>query len=225
MNVWAIVPVKPLNRAKSRLASLIPAEIREQLAAEMLRNTIATLTSSRAISGVLVISRDNRALVIARKHGARTVQESGAPALNAALERANQIISSWNAQAALVLPADLPLLTSDDLLELTELGRYNQSIVIVPDRDENGTNALLMRPADMFPCRFGENSFQEHLIQARAMDATLHIFRSERMMLDLDTPEDLHAYLKYCEKNEIEPLVDLSLDDLQAYLTTQKEGI
>lgn len=225
MNVWAIVPVKPLNRAKSRLASLIPAEIREKLAADMLRNTIATLTSSRAISGVLVISRDNRALVIARKHGARTVQESGAPALNAALERANQIIASWNAQAALVLPADLPLLTADDLLELTDLGRYNQSVVIVPDRNENGTNALLMRPADMFPCRFGEHSFEEHLAQADALNATIHVFRSERMMLDLDAPEDLYAYLQYCEVNGIEPLVDLSLNDLEAYLATQKEEI
>ena len=66
MNVWAIVPVKPLNRAKSRLAALVPSDVRERLAAAMLQNTISVLAGSRSISGVLAISRDNRALVIAR---------------------------------------------------------------------------------------------------------------------------------------------------------------
>lgn len=220
MNVWAIVPVKPLNRAKSRLAALLPSEVREQLAAAMLGNTIATLASSQAISGILVISRDNRALVIARKHGARTVQESGAPALNPALERANQIIASWNAQAALILPADLPLLVADDLLELTELGRYQRSVVIVPDRFDCGTNALLMRPPDMFPCQFGDNSYLEHKSRAEQAGADVHVFRSDRLMLDLDTPEDLKEYLQLCHKYGIEPLVDLSLEDLQPFFAT-----
>ncbi len=220
MNVWAIVPVKPLNRAKSRLAALLSSEVREKLAAAMLENTIATLVASQAISGVLVISRDNRVLVIARKYGARTVQESGAPALNPALERANQIIASWNAQAALILPADLPLLIADDLLELTELGRYQQSAVIVPDRFECGTNALLMRPPDLIPCRFGDNSFLEHKVNAEQAGAAVHVYRSERLMLDLDTPEDLREYLQLCAKYGVKPLVDLTLEDLQPFFAT-----
>lgn len=223
MNVWAIVPVKPLNRAKSRLAALLSADVREQLAIAMLQNTIETLAQCKAISGILAISRDNRALVIARKHGARTVQESGAPALNSALERANQIITSWNAQAALILPADLPLLRAEDILQLTELGRYQNTVVVAPDRFENGTNALLMRPPDLFPCRFGDQSFHEHMAKAVSVGASVQVYRSERMMLDLDTPEDLAAYLQYCQRQAITPLVDLSLNDLPPELLTQKE--
>ncbi len=223
MNVWAIVPVKPLNRSRSRLAAVLPAETREQLAAEMLRNTISVLANSAAISGVLAISRDSRALVIARRFGARTVQESGAPALNQSLERANQMIASWGAQAALILPADLPLLVEDDLREITELGKYHFSVVIVPDRLEKGTNALLMRPPDLFRCRFGGSSFNEHIEVARDAGATVHVHRSERLMLDLDLPEDLMIYLELCQKYGVQPLADVNLEVLSGHLAAHKE--
>ena len=94
MNVWAVVPVKPLNRAKSRLAAALSAEMREQLAVKMLHHTVKCLVDCSAVSGILVISRDTRALVIAREYGAKTVQESGAPELNPALERASQVIET-----------------------------------------------------------------------------------------------------------------------------------
>lgn len=223
MNVWAIVPVKPLNRAKSRLAAILPPEVREQLAAAMLRRTVCLLAESEAVSGILVISRDNRALVVAREYGARTVQESGAPELNAALERASQVISSWYAQAALILPADLPLLAEADLQEIAALGRYQQSVVIAPDRGGEGTNGLLMRPPGLLPFSFGPDSLQRHCELAEAAGATVHIYRSDRVMLDLDTPDDLALYLDLCQKNGWEPLVDLDLKDLLPYTTAPEK--
>lgn len=212
MNVWAIVPVKPLNRAKSRLAATLSPEVRERLAGAMLGHTLTAIHASQAVSGILVISRDNRALVLARKHGARTVQESGAPELNPALERASQVIASWNAQAALVLPADIPLLMAADVEEMVQQGRYQQSVVIAPDRQGVGTNALLMRPPGLIPFLFGEASFARHVAAAEAAGAAVHIYRSERMMLDLDTPDDLALYIELCKKYEQEPLMDLATE-------------
>ncbi len=217
MSVWAIVPVKPLNRAKSRLAPVLPADVRERLATEMLSHTVAALERSGSVSGILVISRDNRALVIARKYGARTVQESGTPALSASLERATRMIASWNAQAALVLPADLPLLAEDDLRALIDLGRYHQSLVLTPDRHGQGTNALFMRPPDLLPAQLGNGSFHHFVAAGEAMGATVHVFRSERMMLDLDTPDDLQLYLNLCQKYRCEPLAGLTGDMLQLF--------
>jgi 2-phospho-L-lactate guanylyltransferase len=225
VNVWAIVPVKPLNRAKSRLANVLSPELREFLAMQMLRHTVTVLSESAAVSGILVISRDNRALVIAREYGARTVQESGAPALNPALERASQLIASWNAQAALVLPADLPLLMPEDIRQVVQLGRFQQSVVVVPDRNQNGTNALLTRPPGMFRYEFGDHSFDAHVRAAEAVKATLHVFRSERLMLDVDTPEDLMIYLNSCRKSGVEPLIDVNTQDLLPFITVpQKEN-
>lgn len=223
MNVWAIVPVKPLNRAKSRLAGVLSPEVREQLAMAMLSHTLTTLEESRAVGGVLVISRDSRALVLARKYGAKTVQESGAPELNSALQRAGQVIASWNAQASLVLPADLPLLAPTDVGEIVELGRYQQSVVIVPDRAGEGTNAILMHPPGLFSFMFGPASFQRHLAAANAAGATVHVYRSERVMLDLDTPDDLATYLVACNEQALRPLIELSADSLLLVESSQKE--
>jgi 2-phospho-L-lactate guanylyltransferase len=224
VNVWAVVPVKPLNRAKSRLAAALSAEMREQLAVKMLHHTVKCLVDCSAVSGILVISRDTRALVIAREYGAKTVQESGAPELNPALERASQVIASWNAQAALIIPADIPLLLPADLRELVQVGRYQQSVVVVPDRHESGTNSLLVRPPGMFRYQFGENSFQKHIAAAELEQATVHIFRSERLMLDLDTPDDLLLYLDLCNKYDLKPFIDISPEDLLPYAAmSQKE--
>lgn len=210
LSTWAIVPIKPFNRAKSRLAVALPPEVREHLAAAMLRRTVSLLVACSEITGVLVVSRDNRALVIARQEGARTVQESGAPELNNALARAGQVVNSWGARASLILPADLPLLTMNDIREMIHLGRYHRSIVIAPDRRGEGTNALLMRPPCLIPCAFGGNSFGRHMQLAQEAAATLHVFRSERLMLDLDTPDDLIAYLELCKKYSMEPLADFA---------------
>lgn len=224
MNVWAIVPVKPLNRAKSRLAAVLSPEARVRLAIRMLEHTLVALNESAAVSGVLVISRDNRALVVARKHRARTVQESGQPELNIALERASQVITSWNAQAALVLPADLPLIIPEDVRELVKLGRFHQSVVIVPDHNSQGTNGMLLRPPGLFPFMFGENSLALHTAAAEAAGADVHLYRSERMMLDVDTPEDLLNYLELCGKYGLDPLLDLTVDDLMPHIAApQKE--
>lgn len=194
MNLWAIVPVKPLGRAKSRLAEELQPEQREQLATEMLVRTVRLLTPISRMNGVLVISRDPKALSIARELGANTVQESGTPELNHALLRATQVLKAWNTEAMLIVPADIPLLAVEDIEEMIQRGRYHHSVVIAPDRHETGTNLLLMRPPGLIPYVFGENSFVAHKRLAFEAGATLSVYRSERAALDIDWPEDLEEY-------------------------------
>ena len=88
MTLWAIVPVKPLRRGKSRLAGTLTEEERAVLNQELLERTLKTLSSLKELDKVLVVSRDQHALTIARNHGAKTVQEDGQPHLNTALTRA-----------------------------------------------------------------------------------------------------------------------------------------
>lgn len=194
MNVWAIVPVKPLNRAKSRLAEVLPPEDREQLAAGLLERTVRLLLPMPEIHGVLVISRDTKALALVRELGAQTVQESGNPELNTALYRATNALPVWGAGAALVVPADLPLLQAEDIASIVTLGRFPSTVVLAPDRREEGTNLLFVRPPGLIPYAFGGPSFDEHRRLAREAGATLHVYRSERVGLDLDLPDDLLTY-------------------------------
>ncbi len=207
MSVWAIVPVKPLNRAKSRLAEVLLPEQREQLATSLLMRTVGLLLPLAQVQGVLVVSRDTKALAMVRDLGAQTLQESGAPELNAALYRATQALSAYRANAALVVPADLPLLEPEDVEAVINLGRYPNSVVIAPDRHEQGTNLLLVRPSGLIPYSFGVNSFAEHQRFAREAGAGVYAYRSVRTGLDLDTADDLQRYYALAESLHA-PLAD-----------------
>ena len=64
------------------------------------------------------------------------------------------------------------------------------AVVIAPCRRESGTNALLLRPADLVPFSFGPASFAAHCAAARAAGVEPAVYRSASIALDLDTPED-----------------------------------
>ena len=201
MSIWAIVPVKPLNLAKSRLEPVFSRAQREALATATLCHVLRVLTSSPALTGVLVVSRDSRALALARDCGANTVVESGAPELNAALARAMRATRALGATAALVLPADLPLLAAEDVDALVSLRCVDERrVVLSPDRHESGTNALLMCPPGVIAYAFGPGSFQAHQALAAEAGIAASVWRSPRLALDIDTPEDLACYRALAEE-------------------------
>ncbi len=209
MSIWAMVPIKPLNRAKSRLASVLSPEQREILALHMLMHNLKILTQSPGIFGVLVISRDMKALAAARAvEGVHTLQESGTPELNKALHRASRMLMSWGTTATLILPADVPLLSCEDVQAMIDLGRFDHSLVIAPDRYHDGTNAMFMRPPDIIDYGFGKGSFTRHIQAAELAGAEVHRYESERLSLDIDSPEDLMLYQELAAKLG-EPLIDV----------------
>jgi 2-phospho-L-lactate guanylyltransferase len=110
MTLWAIVPVKPLRRGKSRLAGALSERERVDLNRILLERTLKTLIDLKEVAEVLVVSRDSTALALARAAGARTVQEDGAPSLNTALKRATVVAQVYASRGVLVIPADLPCL-------------------------------------------------------------------------------------------------------------------
>ena len=121
MTLWAIVPVKPLRRGKSRLAGTLSEDERTELNQSLLKHTIETLSGLKEIEQVLVVSRDPHALTVARNHGARTVLEDGQPQLNTALKRATVVAQVYATRGVLVLPADLPLISPEDIRNILRL--------------------------------------------------------------------------------------------------------
>jgi 2-phospho-L-lactate guanylyltransferase len=191
MTLWAIVPVKPLRRGKSRLAGALSEEERAQLNRMLLERTLRTLLGLREVQQVLVVSRDSSALALARDLGARTVQEDGAPALNTALKRATVVAQVYASRGVLVIPADLPLLSQEDVMALLQKAIEPPVVVIAPDRRRQGTNALLLAPANLIEYDFGGGSFKRHCERARRAGARLEIVELPSLGLDLDLPEDL----------------------------------
>ncbi len=191
MTIWAIVPVKPLRRGKSRLAGALSEDERAELNQSLLQHTLNVLKDIKELEQVLVVSRDPHALAIARQYGARTVREDGQPELNTALTRATVIAQIHATRGVLILPADLPLISREDVLTLTAKAVEPPVVVIAPDRHHKGTNALLICPSGLIEYDFGENSFQRHCERAKQAGARLEIVELPSLGLDLDLPEDL----------------------------------
>lgn len=199
MTFWAIVPVKPLRRGKSRLAGILTEDERADLNRALLKHTLQTLSELREVDEVLVVSRDPQVLTIARNHGARTVREDGQPELNTALKRATVIAQVYATRGVLVLPADLPLISREDALALVERATDPPVVVIAPDRHGTGTNALLISPAGLIEYNFGEDSFQRHCELVKNAGARLEVVNLHSLGLDLDSPED-YEIIKNLEK-------------------------
>ena len=193
MTLWAIVPVKPLRRGKSRLAGMLTEDQRTRLNRYLLEHVLTTLNKLPEIEHTLVVSRDPAALALTREMGGRTVLEDGAPQFNTAIKRATMVAKAQGAHAVLVLPADLPLVKPADLKALIKMGKNPPVVVIAPDRRQDGTNGLFINPAGLIEYGYGPGSFQVHSERARQAGARLEVIFSPNIALDLDLPEDLEA--------------------------------
>jgi 2-phospho-L-lactate guanylyltransferase len=191
MTLWAIVPVKPLRRGKTRLAGVLSEDQRGALNKKLLIHTLDTITTCSELEQVLVVSRDPEALAVARNHGARTVLEDGAPHLNIAITRATAVAMLYSISGVLVLPADLPQMVPEDVKVMVNAARYTDTMVIAPDHRGQGTNALLLRPPDLINYSFGENSYFRHVDQATAKGARVEVIELPSLARDVDYPEDL----------------------------------
>jgi 2-phospho-L-lactate guanylyltransferase len=112
----------------------------------------------------------------------------------------------YGAAGVLVLPADLPLLSIEDVQTLIEAAQDPPVVVLVPDRHEQGTNALLVRPSGLLDYDFGPDSFRRHQEQARKCGARIEIRYIPTLALDLDLPEDLESLREKVDLDRIIPV-------------------
>lgn len=187
---WALVPAKPFDAAKSRLAGALPDAARRQLARELLEHTLGVLRSAGGLEGVAVVSRDPEVAAVARAHGALPLPETSAR-LDAIIDGGLDALRARGAASALVLLADLPELSAADVARMIELGaRY--PLVLAPDAREEGTNALLVAPPDRMRTCFGRRgSFGAHRERAAALRIEAEVLHAPSLAFDLDTVDDL----------------------------------
>lgn len=213
MTLWAIVPVKPLRWGKSRLSPVLTQDERTDLNRQLLSHTLITLTSIPEIEHVLVVSRDQSALSLARQFGAKTVQENGEPQLNLALRRATIVAKGYSTRGVLIMPADLPMITVEDVRAMLERAKDPPVVVVAPDRHRQGTNGLLVSPAGLIEYEFGLGSFQRHCARAQEAGARLEICEFPSVALDMDLPEDLEQVGESLEVHISEVNENLAADD------------
>jgi 2-phospho-L-lactate guanylyltransferase len=190
-----LVPVKNLENAKQRLAVALSPMERSRLAAAMLEDVLDTLARCPAASEVAVVTGDRQAQQLAGKHGFSLVEDSRNPGETGAIEEATRVCLERGASYTLVVPADIPLVQTDEIEQILAAGTRHHA-VLVPSASGRGTNAALRRPGDLFPLRFGNDSFKPHLAAARATGKAVHVMHLAGVGLDVDEPSDLADLLR-----------------------------
>jgi len=183
-----LIPVKNLSTAKQRLASLLDQPMRTELAQAMLLDVLHAVDNCSA-EHVGVVTTDPYATRLAKEFNFETVVDNNVSE-TAAIELATQVCESRGIKSTLVIPGDIPLITSQELDQILKAAPREGS-VLVPAADGRGTNAIFRRPAGLFPLRFGNDSFKPHLAAARAADKPCIVLSLPGIALDIDTPLDL----------------------------------
>jgi 2-phospho-L-lactate guanylyltransferase len=190
-----LVPVKDLQNAKQRLSPALSPEQRIALAHAMVEDVFDALAPFAAGPGVTIVSGDIFASRQAKARKFSVLLDDTESGETAAIELATAYCRNLGTGFNLVFPADIPLITSDEVRQLLSL-MPGSGAVIAPASDRRGTNGILRRPNDLIPLRFGNDSFEPHLAAARATGLDVVVKDFPGIGLDIDRPDDLDALMQ-----------------------------
>ena len=193
--LWALVPVKDLQHAKQRLAGVLRARERHALFRAMLEDVLSVLSRCQGLAGVVLVTRDPEARVLAARYGARVLEEEHNRGHTAASSFGARALAEEGASGMVQLPADIPLLTPQDIDALLQAHASAPAVTLAPSRDRQGSNAVACSPPDVLPLRFGDNSYFPHLDRAKALGIEPGVVHRSGLALDVDTVDDLLAFL------------------------------
>ena len=156
-----LVPIKNTASAKQRLASVLDQPARTQLAQAMLTDVLTTLHKWKNRPNVGIVTSDPYTTKLAAEYRFEVIPDPDNPGETGAIEMATRVCVERGEDSTLVIPADIPLIESWELEEIYQHAPAEGS-VLVPAGDGRGTNAAFRRPANLFPLRFGNDSFKPH---------------------------------------------------------------
>ena len=186
-----LVPVKNLVDAKQRLASILSPEERFALARAMCEDVLQTLARWQSRPSVAVVTSDSFARDLAARFHFEVLADDNSGETSA-IDMATAFCRERGAKSTLVIPADIPLIDSSELQKIVDCAPRSQGgAVLVPDTAGRGTNAAWRSPSDLFPLRFGNDSFLPHLAAAKATGLPCVVLELPGIARDVDRPEDL----------------------------------
>jgi 2-phospho-L-lactate guanylyltransferase len=198
-----LVPVKTLADAKRRLEAALGA-LRADLTVAMLTDVLNAIRGSSRVSGTLVVTADARVSELAGERGARVLREASSEGLNRALASGFSALHQAGATRIAIVPADIPLLTGEDLdcvLDLMDAhrGAVRRGVIgLCASRDGRGTNLMCLDRVADCDFRYGRNSFHLHRKAALAAGYRPVTLTSQRISLDIDTRADIDHFLAIC---------------------------
>lgn len=190
-DIWAVVPVKDFELAKQRLAVAYTPSLRRALARAMLEDVLTALCAVRQLAGVVVVTADPEAAMLARARGARILFETQLRGLNAAVELAARNLAIERRAGILVLPGDIPAVTPTEIGDLLSTHDKAPAISLVAAHDGQGTNALLATPPCGLSFHYGPGSFAQHCRAAKKLGIEPIVRLAPGIAFDVDAPGDI----------------------------------
>jgi 2-phospho-L-lactate guanylyltransferase len=160
----------------------------------MLTDTLTACVQATGLDGMGVVTCDREVAEVAGACGADVLWEAQAQGHSQAVAFGVQVCRQRGSSTMLTLPGDLPLLTAADVQAMLVPPVPPVPVVLVPNRDDLGTNAIVLSPPDCLPLAFGHDSFQRHLRLAAERHLEVEIRRLPRVALDIDEPGDLALF-------------------------------
>lgn len=192
--IWACVPVKDFSLAKQRLAAVLSQVERSLLAEAMVQDVLDALQAASGLAGIAILTVDSVAAQLARQRGLRVIEDCATEGHTRVANAAMKRLGAEGADAVLMLPGDVPLLSPLEV-EAVIATAPDEQFTIVPSHDLDGSNAILCSPPGNIPLRYGLNSFQCHLRAARAQGITPAVIELTGIAQDIDHPQDLDFIL------------------------------
>jgi len=189
-----LIPIKNTAYAKQRLAGILDQPARTRLAQAMLYDVLTAIHEWQGRPPVAIVSSDPYATELARRYGFEVIPDPDNPGETGAIEMATLVCVKRGAECTLVIPADIPLIQSWELEEILKQAPTEGS-VLVPAGDGRGTNAAFRRPANLFPLRFGNDSFKPHHAAAQATGKPCVVIELPGIAVDVDNPDDLRQLI------------------------------
>lgn len=187
-----LLPVKDFKQAKQRLAPALGARDRAELACAMFRDVLNALRRAKAPGRVVVFTAADEPAQMARALGFDVVVEKTVNGHSAAVNRMVEELSASSARI-LSIASDLPRLQASEIDFV--LHAISEPVTLIPSRDWTGTNGVAFIPPARIQMEYGAGSFRRHLSKIAAAGLRSDVMDLPGIAFDIDTPEDLQAFL------------------------------
>jgi 2-phospho-L-lactate guanylyltransferase len=193
--VVAIIPVREFEKTKLRMRDALNSSERAALTRSLLCHVLGQMQQSRVSSIIIVASEKGPVSRIARRFSKTIVIEESVyhGGVNRAMEDAMSYSMHHRSSSKffMLVPSDLPLLSTEAINDaMSKLNDYD--LIISPSMRCDGTSLLLLNfPKGKIPLHYDNDSYRQHLKEARRLKIRYSILRKKEFMFDVDSIGDL----------------------------------
>ena len=204
MKTCAIIPIKLFSKAKTRLQ--LSTENTKILCQLLLEEVLETISQSSHIDKILLVSKEDEAFQIGKKFDCVEIFDETESGVNNAVMLADSWISTNSFTRSVIFPQDIPFMTTHDIDTLFNFCIPENSVILVPSRHFDGTNALIRTPSDIMTTRYDEGSYRSQFDSAVIKTSHYSLALIQRIMLDIDSRDDVNFAIQknmkpvICEK-------------------------